>query len=124
MKRYATLAAFAVLVAGCQSELSTTPEASTATVTPAAFNVEGAPTVSFSVPDMMCEFSCVEQVKKALSSEPGVKDVKVDFEAKQATVAVDREKFDAEAAIATLVDYQFTNSQLLPDSDEQPIATH
>ena len=68
------------------------------------------------VPDMMCEFSCVEQVKEALAAQPGVKEVQVDFEAKRATVAVDADKFDAEAAIAALVDYQFTNSQLIEDS--------
>ncbi len=115
MKWCVTFATFAVLVAGCQTELSTTSEESTAKASPVAFNVEGAPTVAFSVPDMMCEFSCVEQVKKALSSEPGVKDVQVDYEAKRATVAVDREQFDAEGAIATLIDYQFTNSQLVAD---------
>jgi len=115
MKCCVMFATFAVLVAGCQTELSTAPEESTAKASPVAFNVEGAPTVAFSVPDMMCEFSCVEQVKIALSSEPGVKDVQVDFEAKRATVAVDREQFDAEGAIATLVDYQFTNSQLVAD---------
>jgi copper chaperone CopZ len=115
MKCCVTFATFAVLLAGCQSEFSTAPEESTAKASPVAFNLEGAPTVAFSVPDMMCEYSCVEQVKKALSSEPGVKDVLVDFEAKRATVAVDREQFDEEAAIATLVDYQFTNSQLAAD---------
>ena len=115
MKCCVMLAMFAVLVVGCQTELPTTSEESTAKASPVAFNVEGAPTVAFSVPDMMCEFSCVEQVKKALSSEPGVKDVQVDYEAKRATVAVDREQFDAERAIATLVDYQFTNSKLVAD---------
>ncbi len=115
MKCCATLAMFTVLVAGCQSELSTAPEESTAKASPVAFNIEGAPTVAFSVPDMMCKLSCVEQVKKALSAQPGVKDVKVDFLAKQAMVAVDRDQFDAEVAVATLVDYQFTNSQLVAD---------
>ncbi len=106
MKCCVTLAALAVLAAGCQSELSTEPEATTVQVTP---------TVAFSVPDMMCEYSCVEQVKKALAAQPGVKEVEVDFEARRAMVVVDRDKFDAEAAIATLVDYQFTNSQLVTD---------
>lgn len=114
MKFYVTLAAITVLAAGCQGEPSTAPKESTK-ASPVAFNIEGAPTVTFSVPDMMCEESCVEQVRKALSLEPGVKDVQVDFKAKRATVAVDRELFDAEAAIAILVDYQFTNSQLVAD---------
>src|SRR6188508_3123224 len=40
---------------------------------PVAFNVEGAPTVDFSVPDMMCEDSCVPTVKATLAAQPGVK---------------------------------------------------
>lgn len=115
MKSFATLAAAVVLTTGCQSQQSTTLEESSTQATPVAFNVADAPTVTFSVPDMMCEFSCVEQVKEALSSQPGVNEVQVDFAAKRATVAVDPDKFDAEAAIATLVDYQFTNSQLIED---------
>lgn len=112
MRNLATLATAVVLAAGCQGSSTTAPE-TTASATPTAFNTGGAPTVSFSVPDMMCEYSCVEQVKEALAAQPGVKEVKIDFAAKQATVAVDAEKFDSEAAIATLVDYQFTNSQLV-----------
>ena len=105
MKCCVTLAALAGLLAGCQSELSTTPEELT---------LKATPTVAFTVPDMMCEYSCVEQVKKALAAQPGVKEVEVDFKAKLATVVVD-DQFDAEAAIATLVDYQFTNSQLVTE---------
>ena len=122
MKTFATLAAAVALAAGCQSQQSITSEESSAQASPVAFNVAGAPTVSFSVPDMMCEFSCVEQVKEALSSQPGVKEVQVDFDAKRATVAVDPEKFDAEAAIATLVDYQFTNSQFIEDEPQHVVA--
>ena len=106
MKYCIALSALAVLAAGCQSKHSAVPEES---------SVQATPTVAFTVPDMMCEYSCVEQVKKALAAQPGVKDVEVDFESKRATVVVDRNQFDAAAAIATLVDYQFTNSQLVTD---------
>ena len=123
MRSFATIAAAVALAAGCQSQHSTTSEESSAQASPVAFNTAGAPTVSFSVPDMMCEFSCVEQVKEALAAQPGVKEVQVDFAAKRATVAVDRDKFDSEAAIATLVDYQFTNSQLIADDARQVVAT-
>ena len=106
MKCCVMLSALAALVAGCQGEHFIQPTTS---------DIEATPTIAFAVPDMMCQYSCVEQVKKALGSQPGVKEVEVDFETKLATVVVDRKQFDAEAAIATLVDYQFTNSQLVSD---------
>jgi copper chaperone CopZ len=121
MKSFATIATAVALAAGCQTQHSPTSQESSTVASPVAFNTAGAPTISFSVPDMMCEFSCVEQVKEALSSQPGVKEVQVDFAAKRATVAVDPEQFDAEAAIATLVDYQFTNSQLIEDEPQQTV---
>jgi copper chaperone CopZ len=122
MKTFVTLAAVVALASGCQNQHSPVSDESATSATPVAFNVGGAPTVSFSVPDMMCEFSCVEQVKEALAAQPGVKDVQVEFEAKRATVAVDADKFDSEAAIATLVDYQFTNSQLIEDGTQHVVA--
>lgn len=68
--------------------------------------------MAFDVPDMMCEFSCVPTVRDALAKQPGVKDVAVDLETKTATVAVDEDQFDAEAAIAALVDLQYKNTKL------------
>ncbi len=85
----------------------------TAQATPAVFNAGGAPTVEFSVPDMMCEVSCVPTVREVLAKQPGVKDVKVELETKKATVAVDESEFDAEAAVAALVDRQFKETKLL-----------
>ncbi len=118
MKSFSIVAACGMLAIGCQGELapapeSTSMESSTAVeVTPASFNVEGAPTVTFDVPDMMCQYSCVDAVKKSLKSQPGVKEVRVDFATRQATVVVDQATFNGEAAVASLVDYQFTNSKL------------
>jgi copper chaperone CopZ len=87
------------------------------TVTQTAFNAENAPTVEFSVPDMVCEFSCVPQVRDTLAHQPGVKDVKVVLDTHIATVAVDKDKFDANKAIAALVDLQFKNTKLLKSAD-------
>ena len=84
-----------------------------------AFNAEGAPTVEFSVPDMMCEDSCVPTVRETLAAQPGVKEVKVELASKTATVAVDKEKFDPKAAVAALVDLQFTETKLLGDAGEK-----
>src|SRR6185369_665914 len=99
------------LLVGCSEQGSKSP-AVDASITPASFNKAGAPTVEFSVPDMMCPEGCGAKVKEILSQQPGAKDVFVDFPAKTAKVAVDKDKFDAKQAIAALVDCQFKNSAL------------
>jgi len=107
-----TFATFALaLVVGCSDQASRTPVAKEA-VTPASFNVAGAPTVEFTVPDMMCPEGCGEKVKEILSGQPGAKDVLVEFDSKTVKVAVDKDKFDTKQAIAALVDHQFKNSTL------------
>ena len=66
MRTLATIAVVSLLAIGCQSEQAPTPEAlETVTTTPAAFNPEGEPTVTFEVPDMKCQYSCVDAVKTA-----------------------------------------------------------
>ena len=102
-------------------EPSTTVEAA---ATPAVFNAAGAPTVQFSVPDMVCE-SCSAAVHETLAAQPGAQDVTVDLETKLAPVAVDREKFDEEAAVAALLDKQFSNAKLLaaPETPKAPAPT-
>jgi copper chaperone CopZ len=116
------VAVFSVSLVGCNeatnAELSV-PEAAT---TPAAFNADGAPTVQFSVPDMMCPESCAVKVKEILSEQPGAKDVVVDFDSKTATVAIDKDKFDADAAIAALVDHAYDHSTLKPAADDAKAA--
>jgi copper chaperone CopZ len=92
--------------------------------TEAEFNPTGAPTVEFTVPDMMCEEGCAAAVKEILSKQRGAKDVRVDFEAKTATVAIEEGKFDSQLAIAELVDKGFDKSQLKGDSSgESPSET-
>jgi copper chaperone CopZ len=100
-----------LLVVGCADNGADTTVGFNET-TAVAFNVSGAPTVEFNVPDMMCMEGCGTKVKEILSEQPGAKDVLVDFDAKTATVAVDESAFDAAAAIAALVDHQFENSTL------------
>ena len=77
-----------------------------------AFNVAGAPTVEFNVPDMMCPEGCGAKTKEILSEQPGAKEVVINFDAKTATVAIEEGKFDPDAAIAALVDHGFENSTL------------
>jgi copper chaperone CopZ len=128
MRTLALAAAGLLLIAGCKESAQQADgpikEAASEQIaaTPAAFNVEGAPTVEFSVPDMMCEFSCAPKVQETLAAQPGVKDVQVDLEGKLATVAIDEEKFDADAAVAALVDVQFVNTKLASAPGEAAVS--
>jgi copper chaperone CopZ len=114
---------------GCSNATNVPADTSAKSATPVAFNVAGAPTVEFSAPDMMCPESCAVKVKEILSEQPGAKEVVVDFDSKTATVAVEEGKFDADAAIAALVDHGFDHSTLksaahddkaASDVEEQP----
>jgi len=98
--------------AGCSHQMGDAPSSSANSVTPVSFNTAGAPTVEFSVPDMMCPEGCGAKVKEILSEQPGAKDVLVDFPAKTAKVAIDKDKFDVKQAVAALKDHQFKNSAL------------
>jgi len=72
---------------------------------------------------MMCPESCAVKVKEILSEQPGAKEVVVDFDSKTATVAIEEGKFDADAAIAALVDHGFDHSTLKSSAhDEQASA--
>ncbi len=104
----------ALVVSGCsQPAAETAAEAGTeATVEPVAFNTSGAPTVNFAVEGMMCEAACASKVHEILAGQPGVVDAKVDYPAKTATVAIEEDAFDAEAALAALADYQFEGKLL------------
>src|SRR3954471_18889749 len=110
MKQIASLALCAIMFIGCRKQDQNT--ASSESLTQAAFNPSSAPTVQFTVPDMMCPEGCGEKVKEILSQQPGAKDVVVDFDSKTVTVAVDKEKFDSKQAIAALVDHQFSHAAL------------
>ena len=79
------------LCLGCGGSGASLPE-----TTPVAFNAAGAPTVEFSVPDMMCPEGCAVKTKEILSDATRRKDVVVDFDAKTATVAIDEGKFDVQ----------------------------
>jgi copper chaperone CopZ len=113
MVRLITILLAAALVAGCSSESVTVPAGETPATTTVAFNAAGAPTVEFSVPDMMCEESCAAKVREVLAEQPGVKEVVVDFPNRTATVAIDETAFDAEQAVRLLSDdYGFPNTHL------------
>src|SRR5690349_17845513 len=90
MIRHLGLTLVLVGLVGCTQSQQTPTTATTseqpAAVTQTAFNTEGAPTVEFSVPDMVCEFSCVPEVRETLAKQPGVKDVKVVLDTHTATV--------------------------------------
>lgn len=110
---------FSVLVLGngCAPQGSEAPDTTTK-VTPVAFNSENAPTVEFNVPDMMCPDGCGEATRAILAEQNGVLEVKIDFPAKLAIVAIDREQFDAEHALGELVDKGFENSTVKKSADQ------
>lgn len=113
----------AIVFAGCGEPPIAPLGGPTAVVQPAAFNASGAPTVEFSAPDMMCEQSCAKKVKEILSGQPGAKEVVVDFGLKTAKVAVEKDgKFDANAAIAALVDHGFKNSAIKSGASQHAVA--
>jgi copper chaperone CopZ len=100
-------------VAGCSQQPAQMPKATTDAVTATSFNTSGAPTIVFNAPDMMCPEGCGAKVKEILSGQPGAKEVVVNFDAKTATVAIDKDaKFDTDAAVAALADHGFKNSSL------------
>ncbi|MEX2306773.1 MAG: heavy-metal-associated domain-containing protein [Pirellulales bacterium] len=101
---------------GCSDATNLPTAISAESTTPVAFNSAGAPTVEFSVPDMMCPEGCGEKTKEILAGQPGAKDVYVNFEAKTATVAIEDGKFDAEQALAALVDHGFDHTTLKGDA--------
>jgi copper chaperone CopZ len=110
--RVLTVSTLLVVSYGC-AEVAAPPAAVTAEATTATtFDAEKTPTVQFSVPDMMCPEGCGEKTKEILVKQPGAKEVVIDFEAKTATVAVEPDQFDAERALAAMVDYGFDNTTL------------
>ena len=104
------------LFMGCAPEPVDAPSAEGKQATPVAFNVANAPTIEFSVPDMMCPEGCGEAMREILAEQDGVKDVKIDFPSKLAVVAVDQEKFNTDKALAELIDHGFDNSTLKASS--------
>jgi copper chaperone CopZ len=117
------LAIVLVILVGC-GDAGTSTVTSETEPTKAAFNVAGAPTVQFEVPDMMCEESCAKAVRETLAAQPGAKEVVVDFPKRLATVAIDEKAFDSEAALAALLDKQFSQAKLVsaPEKDAEPEA--
>jgi copper chaperone CopZ len=120
MNRLAILSIATLVICGCVRESSDVRETGAA-ATPVAFNEGGAPTVEFSVPDMMCPTSCVAKTREILSQQPGAKEVKVDFDTKTAVVAVDSGDFDAQKAVAALVDHGFDHSAVKSDAETAPV---
>src|SRR6476660_7153574 len=111
MHRIILVSLMAAVFAGCNQQ-ATQSQVSDDAIMRASFNKAGAPTVEFSVPDMMCPEGCGAKVKEILAAQPGAKDVLVEFDSKTVKVAVDKDKFDAKQAVAALVDHQFKNSTL------------
>jgi copper chaperone CopZ len=119
MTRFIGFAAVLILALGCSQSNQQTGDISKST-TPVSFNTAGAPTIVFNAPDMMCPEGCGAKVKEILSGQPGAKEVLVNFDAKTATVALNKDaKFDSDAAVAALVDHGFKNSSVKADDKSE-----
>lgn len=107
---FLALTVVALATSGC-----TQPEAPAPVVeaTPAAFNVEGQPTVEYDVPGLHCDH-CSATACKLLADVDGVVDVKADPVTKKAVVAIDESTFDAAAAVAAL-EGQFGEATVVGD---------
>jgi copper chaperone CopZ len=121
MKTVSAITVVLIALIGCADSNVTTTDATKPEATAVAFNVAGAPTVQFEVPDMMCEESCAKAVRETLAAQPGAKEVVVDFPKKIATVAIDAETFSSDDALAALLDKQFTEAKLVA-APEKPAA--
>jgi len=123
MKYTLLLLVLAMILVGCADTKTTSTDKAETEATAVAFNVAGAPTVMFEVSDMVCE-SCSAAVHETLAAQPGAKEVTVDLESKVATVAVDEKTFDREAAVAALLDKQFSHAKLVvaPEKPAEPAA--
>lgn len=88
-----TFALVALTFASCKKEEKTTETTSTEAVTAtpkkeiAAENLE---TASFEIEGMTCAMGCAATIEKKLTETEGVKEAKVDFDTKTATVAFDK----------------------------------
>jgi copper chaperone CopZ len=124
MKYSLALALILVALIGCSDSKVTTTDPAKSESKTVAFNAANAPTVQFEVPDMMCEEGCAVAVKQVLEAQPGAMEVKVEFDKKLATVAVDEDKFDSNAAVVALLDKQFPNAKLVvaPEKPAEPAA--
>lgn len=78
------------LALGCKkennSEVTEIEPTKTENVIPANAKLE---TASLSIEGMTCEVGCAKTIESKLSSTPGVKEAKVDFEEKLATITFD-----------------------------------
>ena len=91
-KSLLVLAVAGITFASCKKEEKTT-ETATATETPAPKKEIAAAdlqTASFEIEGMTCAMGCAATIEKKLAEAEGVKEAKVDFETKTATVAFDK----------------------------------
>jgi copper chaperone CopZ len=99
---------------GCQGRVAMTSPAEEVTHGEhSPFNMAGSPVVALIIPNMYCE-SCVAKTTEVLSKQPGVVEVRVDLDSKQATLAIDEGSFDSQNALDVLDDYGFKDSTVSP----------
>lgn len=88
------LAISAILFIGCKDTASKPTEDKKEIATNKQVAVKPQ-TASFSIDGMVCTEGCAKMIEKKLAAMPGVQEVKVDFEAKKATVNFDLDKLSS-----------------------------
>ena len=104
-KSFFALALAGFVLTGCkQTDTDTAPE--TAPTPETTANTDATPgkieTASFNIEGMSCEVMCASKIQKELSKTDGVKDAKIDFEKKTATVEYDSGKITPEQLVKTV----------------------
>lgn len=129
LKPMTVVACFSVCLCGCNQSPTTTGVGEQVVVgapdaIPTAFNADGLPTVTFSVPDMHCELMCAPKVKETLAEQPGVMDIQVDISTRTAVVAVKANVFDKDKTLEALESADFPSTVVEQATDETPEEAH
>ena len=91
-----TLCGILLLIAGCKQESDQQVDTSS-----------GFKEVTLEISGMSCPTGCAPRAQEALASLPWVKDVKVNFERKQATLSAEVARLDEAALLKALADEGF-----------------
>ena len=97
LKKIVLLAIFTVAFVSCKKETTEVNEATPVENVKDTVAIADLKTTSFTIEGMTCEVGCANTIESKLSGLDGVKEAKVDFENKLATVSFDATKQSPES---------------------------
>ncbi|HEU4495450.1 MAG TPA: heavy metal-associated domain-containing protein [Flavobacterium sp.] len=103
-KSLLALALSGLLFVSCKNETKATEGGPAGTAGASKSVAENLQTASFSIEGMSCAVGCAKTIEKKLAGLDGVKEAKVDFDKKTATVAYDPAKQTPETFVETVED--------------------